>query len=74
MIFNNILWCNLMFCINVGKIERFLRILVGIMIFYVGVLYPVEPNIWGFIGLVPVITGRLGWCPLYLPFKINTNK
>ena len=63
-----------MFCINVGKIERLLRILVGIMIFYVGVLYPVEPKIWGFIGLVPVITGILGWCPLYLPFKINTNK
>ena len=63
-----------MFCINVGKIERFLRILVGLVIFYVGVLYPVEPKIWGFIGLVPVITGILGWCPLYLPFKINTNK
>ena len=63
-----------MFCINVGKIERFLRILVGLAIFYIGVLYPVEPKIWGFIGLVPVITGILGWCPLYLPFKINTNK
>ena len=63
-----------MFCINVGKIERFLGILVGIMIFYVGVLYPIEPKIWGFVGLVPVITGILGWCPLYLPFKINTNK
>ena len=63
-----------MFCINVGKIERFLRIFVGFVIFYVGVLYPVEPKIWGFVGLIPVITGILGWCPLYLPFKINTNK
>ena len=63
-----------MFCINVGKIERFLRILVGLAIFYVGVLYPTEPKIWGFVGLIPVITGILGWCPLYLPFKINTNK
>ena len=32
------------------------------------------PKIWGFVGLIPVITGILGWCPLYLPFKINTNK
>jgi len=63
-----------MFCVNVGKIERFLRILLGFVIFYVGVLYPAEPKIWGFVGLVPVITGILGWCPLYLPFKINTNK
>ena len=63
-----------MFCINVGKIEIFLRILVGLVIFYICVLYPVEPKIWGFVGLIPMITGILGWCPLYLPFKINTNK
>tara|TARA_Y100000768_G_C23417776_1_gene424653 strand:- start:52 stop:243 length:192 start_codon:yes stop_codon:yes gene_type:complete len=63
-----------MFCINVGKVERLLRVLLGIAIFYAGVLYPLEPRAWGFIGLIPVITGILGWCPLYLPFKINTNK
>jgi len=56
-----------MFCINVGKFERLIRVLVGCLIFYIGV-------IWGYVGLVPVITGILGWCPLYLPFKINTNK
>ena len=63
-----------MFCINVGKVERLLRVLLGIAIFYAGVLHPLEPKAWGFIGLIPVITGILGWCPLYLPFKINTNK
>ena len=63
-----------MFCINVGKFERLIRILVGFLIFYMGVLSQVEPKLWGFIGLIPVITGILGWCPLYLPFKINTNK
>ena len=63
-----------MFCINVGKFERLIRILVGFLIFYMGVLSQVEPKLWGFVGLIPVITGILGWCPLYLPFKINTNK
>ena len=63
-----------MFCINVGKFERLGRVILGLLIFYIGVLHPVEARIWGFIGLVPVITGILGWCPLYLPLKINTNK
>ena len=63
-----------MFCINVGKLERFARVILGLLIFYVGVIAPYEAKLWGFIGLVPVITGILGWCPLYLPLKINTNK
>ena len=63
-----------MFCINVGKFERFIRIFAGCVIFYMGVISPLDPKLWGYIGLVPVITGILGWCPLYLPFKINTNK
>ena len=63
-----------MFCINVGKFERLIRVLVGCLIFYIGVISPLEPTLWGYVGLIPVITGILGWCPLYLPFKINTNK
>ena len=63
-----------MFCINVGKFERIGRVILGLVIFYIGVLHPMEARLWGFIGLVPVITGILGWCPLYLPLKINTNK
>ena len=63
-----------MFCINVGKFERLIRVFIGFLIFYIGVISQLEAQLWGFIGLVPVITGILGWCPLYLPFKINTNK
>ena len=63
-----------MFCINVGKFERIGRVILGLVIFYIGVLHPMEARLWGFIGLVPIITGILGWCPLYLPLKINTNK
>ena len=63
-----------MFCINVGKFERLARVLIGLLIFYIGLIAPNEASLWGFIGLIPVITGILGWCPLYLPLKINTNK
>ena len=39
------------------------------------VVYPAEPKIWGFVGLVPVITGILGWCPyIYLLKSIQINK
>jgi hypothetical protein len=29
---------------------------------------------WGLIGIVPILTGSLGWCPMYLPFGISTMK
>ena len=64
-----------MFCINVGKFERLIRVLVGCLIFYIGVISPIEPKLWGYVGLVPVITGILGWCPSILTIQIfNTDK
>jgi hypothetical protein len=62
-----------MFCINVGKFERLIRVFRFFDILYWS-YFSIRGKLWGFIGLVPVITGILGWCPLYLPFKINTNK
>jgi hypothetical protein len=28
---------------------------------------------WGYIGVVPLATGLIGWCPAYLPFGIKTK-
>lgn len=28
----------------------------------------------GAVGFIPLLTGLIGWCPLYLPFKFNTHK
>lgn len=56
---------------NVGGIDRILRILVGLAVIGWGVY----ANSWlGAIGLIPLVTGLLGWCPLYLPFGLNTKK
>ena len=55
---------------NVGDMERLARILVGLAIIGAGLAIPTW---WGIIGVIPVITGTLGWCPLYLPFNISTN-
>jgi len=56
---------------NVGTVERIVRIVVGLIIIVVGYLYQ---SWWGAIGIIPILTGSLGWCPAYIPFKINTNK
>ena len=55
---------------NVGEMERMIRILVGLFIIGAGFALP---SWWGIIGIVPVFTGILGWCPAYLPFNISTK-
>ena len=61
---------------NVGTIDKVVRIVVGaalVALTFVGpytqTLYP-----WGLIGLVPLATGLIGWCPAYSLFGIRTNK
>ena len=55
---------------NVGGIDKTLRIIVGIIIIALGV---VNGSLLGLIGLIPLLTGIIGWCPLYIPFKINSS-
>jgi hypothetical protein len=57
--------------LNVGKPERVIRVIVGLVIIGAGVYYQ---SWWGAIGLVPVFTGVLGWCPPYQLLGISTNK
>ena len=56
---------------NVGKTDRLLRIIIGLVIIVIGYI---NSNWWGLIGLIPLLTGLFRWCPGYLPFKIFTNK
>jgi sulfite exporter TauE/SafE len=56
---------------NVGKTDRILRIIAGIAIFALGFYYS---SWWGLVGIVPLLTGLIRWCPLYIPFNINTGK
>lgn len=59
---------------NVGNTERIIRIVAGLLV--LSLLFFVDGNLkyLGFIGLIPLITGILGYCPLYAIFKVNTNK
>jgi len=56
---------------NVGSIDRVLRIVVGIALIALVFVGPQTP--WGWIGLVPLITALIGWCPAYTIFGINTG-
>ncbi len=56
---------------NVGETERMLRILIGLLL--IGLAFAFQGGWWfGLIGVVPVLTGLLGTCPLYVPFGITT--
>jgi hypothetical protein len=57
---------------NVGGIDRVLRICVGLALISLVFIGPQTP--WGWVGIVPLATGLLGWCPAYLPFGIKTCK
>jgi hypothetical protein len=55
---------------NVGSADRFARIALGLGIIAAGVAY----QSWiGAIGIVPLATAAIGWCPAYLPFGISTS-
>lgn len=56
---------------NIGKADRLIRIIAGLGLITWGIA---TQNPWGAIGLVPILTGLIRWCPAYVPFKISTNK
>lgn len=55
---------------NVGGLDRKVRIVVGVVIIALGVY---TQNWLGAIGIVPLLTGAIGWCPAYLPFGLSTS-
>ena len=57
--------------LNVGSTDRVIRIILGVAICAAGWYYH---SWWGLIGIVPIATAAVGWCPAYLPFKMSTNK
>lgn len=55
---------------NVGGVDRILRIVAGLVILALGVVGPL--GWWGLVGLVPLATGLMRWCPAYTIFGIRT--
>ena len=57
---------------NVGKTERVISIIAGAAILALAFVGPKSP--WAYLGIVPLATGLVGWCPPYALFGISTCK
>ena len=56
---------------NMGTVDRIIRIVVGLIIIIWGFA---ASSWWGLIGLIPLLTGLLNFCPLYKLLGISTSK
>ncbi|MES9859169.1 MAG: DUF2892 domain-containing protein [Sedimenticola sp.] len=56
---------------NVGSVDRVIRVIVGLVLLGWGAA---TANLWGAVGIIPLFTAAIGWCPAYLPFGIKTCK
>jgi hypothetical protein len=59
---------------NVGGADRVLRIVAGLAILSLYFFLDGSTRWWALVGLVPLATGTIGWCPAYLPFGASTCK
>jgi hypothetical protein len=54
---------------NVGRADRIVRVIVGLAIIVAGFYFK---SWWGLVGIVPMASAAVGWCPAYVPFGIST--
>lgn len=57
--------------INEGLIDRIIRVFVGCVLLSLVVVGP--RSIWGLVGLVPLVTGLVGMCPIYRMLGVRTT-
>lgn len=55
---------------NEGTIDRALRIILGLVL--IALVFVGPQTAWGWLGLVPLLTGLVGFCPLYRLLGIST--
>lgn len=57
---------------NIGSWERTIRVVAGLFILTLAFVGP--KTAWAYLGIVPLATGLMGWCPPYALFGISTCK
>ncbi|MEO7940526.1 MAG: DUF2892 domain-containing protein [Burkholderiaceae bacterium] len=55
---------------NVGGIDRIARIVIGLVL--IGLSLSGSIGVWGWLGIVPLATGAIGWCPPYAMFGFSS--
>jgi hypothetical protein len=56
--------------VNEGVLDRSLRVIVGVVLVGMAMSGVIGP--WGYIGVIPLVTGAVGLCPLYSMLGIST--
>ena len=57
---------------NIGAVDRVIRAVLGIGLLSLVFIGPHTP--WGWVGLIPLTTAAIGWCPAYTLFGLKTCK
>jgi len=55
---------------NEGVVDRSIRVVVGLIL--LSLIFVAPQSLWGLVGLVPLLTGLVGFCPLYKMFGLNS--
>lgn len=55
--------------INVGRTDKTVRVVLGVIIIGLGIYFK---SWWGLVGLVPLLTGVMNFCPIYRLLGIST--
>jgi len=59
-----------MLAINEHSIDRVIRVILGLVV--LSLVFVGPRTVWGLLGLVPLVTGVVGFCPLYRLLGIST--
>lgn len=57
---------------NEGGVDRILRVIIGLALLTIVFVIEGPGRWWGLIGLLPLATALMGWCPVYTLFGIST--
>jgi Protein of unknown function (DUF2892) len=57
--------------VNEGTIDRALRVIAGLVLITLAATGTV--GVWGWIGVLPLVTGMVGFCPGYAIFGMSTS-
>lgn len=55
---------------NVGRLDQIIRVIIGILLIALAAANVI--GVWGYIGIIPLATGLLRWCPLYTLLGLQT--
>lgn len=56
---------------NESGFDRIVRVILGLGL--ISLVFIGPESVWGWIGIVPLLTGLVGFCPIYKLFGIKTN-